>query len=333
MYHKWLDRWDERRKRFSDNIKKPSDLALGTELAFPLARDVNDLGAFCSLSEQVTRSSNVFFDVPDVVPDVNWHGDMLNFPSSVSTGTAENDIVYAKVTRARASSHAVLVFHHWNASSRNAQLARFFAARGITVFEMAMPYHLERTRPGSLYADHMLGPNLGMTIQSIRQAVVDARQLIKIVQGAGYTKLSVLGMSLGSWVAGLVAAHEPAVEKVSLLLTGGDLADMVWTGGATQHIRASFEGRIAQSELRRAWAPLSLESYVDKLARPELAIQIVLATRDQVVLPAVSERLVQRLLSAGASPHVKRLNCGHYSLTLPPYIIRAGFSALRFLNR
>ncbi|MDO9641214.1 MAG: dienelactone hydrolase-related enzyme [Pseudotabrizicola sp.] len=333
MFHEWLDRWDERRTRRRDDVKIPTEPVLDAERAFPTAKDVTDLEGFCAYAEEVIRSSDVFFAPSDDLPEVGWQDGMLSFRSDLSTGMIKNDMVHAKVTKARSSDHAVLVFHHWNASARNAQLARLFAGRGITVFEMAMPYHLERTRPGSLHADLMLSPNLGMTIQSVRQAVIDGRQLIRIAQHAGYRKISVVGISLGSWVAGLVAAHDPVVEKASLLLTGGHLADMVWTGGATRHIRTSFEGQIELAELKRAWAPLSLESYAAKLARPALDLQIVLASRDKVVLPTLSDRFVKRLQGAGASPDVKRLNCGHYSLTLPPFIIYTGMSALRFLNR
>lgn len=333
MYHRWLDHWDERRTRRRDDVKETTEPVLDTGRAFPEVKGATDLDAFCLCAEQACLTSDGFFGLPAAFPEVSWHDEVLRFPSYVSTGTTENDMVHAKVTNAKSSDHAVLVFHHWNASSRNAQLARFFAGRGMTVFEMALPYHFERTRPGSLHADHMLSPNIGRTIQSLRQAVVDGRQLIRIAQREGYRKISVLGISLGSWVAGLIAAHDPAVQKASLLLTGGDLAEMVWTGGATRHMRASFEGRIELSDLKRAWAPLNLERYVDRLARPELDIQIVLANRDQVVMPSLSERFVQLLQGAGSSPDVKRLNCGHYSLTLPPYIINTGVSALRFLKR
>ena len=36
-----------------------------------------------------------------------------------------------------------------------------------------MPYHFERSRPGAAHADYMLSANLGRTLQSVRQAVVD----------------------------------------------------------------------------------------------------------------------------------------------------------------
>jgi len=318
--------------RRRDHDKKVTGLVLDPELAFPAITGIIEIGAFCDAAEEVTLASDRFFGLPDAVPEANWEDEFVRFPSSISTGICGNDIVHSKVTRSKATDQAVLVFHHWNALSRNAQLARFFAKRGICVFEIAMPYHLERSRPGATYADHMLSPNLGRTIQSIRQAVVDGRQLIRILQRAGYRKVSVMGISLGSWVAGLVAAHDSVVERASLFLTAGDLAEMVWTGGATRHIRASLEGRIGLSELRRAWAPLNLENHAARLARPGLDLQILLAKRDRVVMPALSERLVQRLEVAAAAPNVVRLNCGHYSLTLPPYVLSSGMNASQFLR-
>lgn len=333
MYHKLLDQWDDRRTRRRDDVKVATDMVLETNRAFPGETDSVDLGNFCVFAERAARSSDAFFSIPDEMPKVRWQDDYIQFPSSIFTATPENDVVHAHVTTASTTEHAVIVFHHWNASSRNKRLARFFAARGMTVFEIALPYHLERTRLGAAHADDMLSPNLGRTIQSVRQAVVDGRELVRIVQAAGYRKISVLGMSLGSWVAGLVAAHDPAVSKASLLLNGGDLAEMVWTGSATRHIRASLDGQITSDDLKRAWAPLNLENHLDRLARSELDLQIVLAARDKVVPSAVSERFVNHLKNAGASLTVKRLNCGHYSLTLPPYIISTGISAARFLNR
>ena len=333
MYHRWLDRWDERRTRRSDDVKEVTGLDLRADLAFPASEGAANMAEFGALAAEAVADSDSFYGLDDAAPAANWEDGWLSFPSSISTETPENNTVRAKVTEAGSSDHALIVFHHWNATSRNAQLARFFAWRGFTVVEIAMPYHLERSRPGSSHADHMLSPNLGRTIQSMRQAVLDGRQLTIILQRRGYAKVSVLGISLGSWVAGLLAAHEPAVAKASLFLTAGSLADMVWTGSATRHIRASLEGEIELAELRGAWAPLSLESYADKLARHGLELQMVLAERDQVVLPALSERLVSELDRSGARSRVNRMNCGHYSLTLPRYIIGAGLSAARFLNR
>jgi pimeloyl-ACP methyl ester carboxylesterase len=105
---------------------------------------------------------------------------------------------------------------------RNRQIANFFSLRGITVVEIAMPYHFERSRPGSVHADYMLSPNLGRTIQSVRQAVLDGRKLIRWLKSEGYREISVLGMSLGSWVAGMVAAHDFGCVKSLAVSDGGE---------------------------------------------------------------------------------------------------------------
>ncbi|RUX14473.1 dienelactone hydrolase-related enzyme, partial [Mesorhizobium sp. M2A.F.Ca.ET.042.01.1.1] len=41
---------------------------------------------------------------------------------------------------------------------------------------------------------------------------------------------------------------------------------------------------------------------------------------------------MQRLEDAGARPTILELNCGHYSLVMPPYILMAGLSLKRFLS-
>ena len=42
-----------------------------------------------------------------------------------------------------------------------------------------MLYHFERSRPDASYADYILNPNIGRTLESIKQAVSDGRKLIQ----------------------------------------------------------------------------------------------------------------------------------------------------------
>ena len=332
MYHSWLDRWDERRARHGEEGKKATDFVLDAERAFPGAEKIASFEEFCVLADQAVVDPT-FFDALSVSEQGFERLDgWLKFPSDISTDIEQNNVVSAKITESGSFDQAMVIFHHWNASARNRQIANFFSHRGITVVEIAMPYHFERSRPGSVHADYMLSPNIGRTIQSVRQAVLDGRKLIRWLKREGYREISVLGMSLGSWVAAIVAAHDLAVSKASLFLTAGSLADMVWTGRATRSIRDGLEPEIELTDLRRAWGPLNLENYVHSLARPDLDLQVVLAKRDKVVLPELSERFMQRLKDAGARPNILELNCGHYSLAMPPYILLAGLSLKRFLS-
>jgi len=332
MYHKWLDRWDERRARRGEEGKHATDFALDAELAFPGAGTVRSIEEFSALADKALADQSFFERPNEVDQGFQRQGEWLKFPSDITTDVEENNTVWAKITESGSLDHALVVFHHWNARARNSQLARFLSRRGITVVEIAMPYHFERSRPGSTYADYMLSPNIGRTIQSIRQAVLDGRKLVHWLKSEGYGEVSVLGMSLGSWVGGLIAAHDPAVSKASVFLTAGSLADMIWTGRATRSIRDSLETNLDLSDLRRAWAPINLENFAHRLARRDLALHVVLAKRDKVVLPELSERLMQKLTTAGARPDIMSLSCGHYSLAIPPYILLAGLSLKQFLS-
>lgn len=331
MYLSWLDRWDEQRARRGEDGKETTSFILDADRAFP-GEKIDSIREFCARADEASTDPT-FFDEQnggDQRFEVREH--WVKFPSDISTDVAENNIVWAKITKSGSLDKALVIFHHWNARARNAQIASFLSRRGITVVEIAMPYHFERSRPGSLHADFMLSANLGRTIQAVKQAVCDGRKLIRWLKSEGYREISVLGMSLGSWVAGMIASHDPNVSKASLFLTGGSLADMVWTGRATRSIRSSLESEIELADLRRAWGPLNLENYAHRLARPDLHLQVVLAKRDTVVMPELSESLVRSLKNAGGRPQILKLNCGHYSLGKLPYILYAGLSLKRFLS-
>jgi len=327
-----LDGWDERRARRGEQWKKVADFVLDAELAFPGARKITSIEEFCALADQALADPAFFDAAAECNQGFERKDEWLRFPSDILTDIEQNNVVLAKITESGSFDQAMVIFHHWNASAWNRQIANLFSQRGITVVEIAMPYHFERKRAGSVYADYMLGPNLGRTIQSVRQAVVDGRKLIHWLKQQGYRDIAVLGMSLGSWVAGLIAAHDLNVAKASLFLTAGSLADMVWTGRATRSIRDSLQSVIDLTDLRAAWGPLNLENYAKKLARPDLDLHVVLAMRDRVVLPELSQRFMQRLKDFDARPYILELNCGHYSLAVPPYILLAGLSLRRFLS-
>lgn len=330
MYLSWLDRWDEQRAKRGEDGKATKKFTLDAELAFPGA-SIGGIREFCARAHQALADPTFFEERKGADQEFDVRDGWVRFPSGTVTDVAENNIVWAKITKSGSLDKALVIFHHWNARTRNAQIADFLSRRGITVVEIAMPYHFERRRPGSSHADYMLSASLGRTIQAVRQAVCDGRGLIRWLKAEGYQEISVLGMSLGSWVAGLIAAHDTNVSKASLFLTGGSLADMVWTGRATRNIRSSLEREIEVADLRRAWDPLNLENYTPRLARPDLDIQMVLARRDTVVVPEISESLVRSLKAVGGRPQVLKLNCGHYSLGKVPYIVCAGLSLKRFL--
>lgn len=333
MYYKWLDQKDERRAQRGEEAKLPSAIKIDSHLAFQNTDQDTTIDEFCNFAEQAVSDGN-FFDLPEHdTANFQLNGKWLTFSSAVATAVEQNNTVWARVTQSGLREKVLVVFHHWNANKWQNTIAKFFSKRGITVVEMAMPYHFQRSRPGADYADEMLSPNLGQTMQSVKQGVLDGRKLIQWLKSEGYGEISVLGMSLGSWVAGLVSAHDVNVAKTSLFLTAGSLADMVWEGRATRSIRQSLEGNIERQMFQKAWAPLNMEHYAHLLMRPELDLELVLGKRDKVVRPEISKNFVARLNKAGAGLRLTELNCGHYTLGLPQYIVRAGLKLSAQLKR
>lgn len=333
MYHSWLDRWDNKRAQRGNSVKNAEVFSLDAHLSFPIAEHDNiSIGDFVRLSQQAIASGSFFEEPTPSELHYKWRDGWIEYRTSLETEVMQNNCVRAQVTDSFSKKHALIIFHHWNATKRHKKIAAFLAKRGISVVQIAMPYHFERARSDTLYADYMISSNLGRTLQSIRQAVLDGRKLIRILEHEGYDHISVLGISLGSWIAGLVAATDQSVKKAGLFLTGGSLADMVWTSDATKHIRSSLEGQIDTKQLNAVWNLLNLENYTRQLARPGLEVQIVVATRDTVVLPHLAESLIARLHQAGANVDTLRLNCGHYSFSMPPYILPAGVRTMRFLQ-
>lgn len=326
MFNRMLDLWDERRAARGDAAKRPMSPIIDTSLPFPDASPSSDLDALCERAERAADDPAFFTPATVAKKDLRWKDGWISFQSPLPSDLEANDTVRASVVAGGGRGHALVVFHHWNARERSSRLARYFAGKGVTVVQMAMPFHMERQRPGAENVDDILSADLGRTLRSMRQAVLDGRALVGVLRDAGFARVSVLGMSLGSWVAGLVAAHDRRVGCAGLFLSAGSLADMAWTGRATRHVCASLDGVVELAQLRRAWAPLDLTRHAPKLARSGLTLQFVLARRDTVVLPELSEQLVEAVRQAGDDPRVRWLDCGHYSLSLPPYILGAGRS-------
>src|SRR5690606_6933604 len=123
-------------------------------------RKTASIEEFCALADQAVADP-AFFDGPtESYQGFERKDGWLKFPSDISTDVEQNNVVLAKITESGSFDQAMVIFHHWNASAWNRTIANFFSQRGITVVEIAMPYHFERSRPGSVHAGYMLSPNL-----------------------------------------------------------------------------------------------------------------------------------------------------------------------------
>lgn len=133
-----------------DAVRKEENNGLRPRRGTRVSRREEDktIEEFCVLADQAVANS-AFFDEPGGGDQgFERQGEWLKFPSEMSTDVEENNVVWARITDS-GSSDRVLVIFTIGMQAPGSPDCQLFSKRGITVVEIAMPYHFERSRPGS----------------------------------------------------------------------------------------------------------------------------------------------------------------------------------------
>jgi dienelactone hydrolase len=260
------------------------------------------------------------------------HAEFLRFTSPVETPFAENNLVNARWFPAR-GRRAVVVLPHWNSDALSYNsLCRVLNWMGIAVLRLSMPYHDIR-RPAEIdRADYAVSANIGRTLDSVRQGVIDARCCLDWLESQGYKQLGIVGTSLGSCYAFIATAHDPRIQVAAFNHASTYFADVVWHGQSTRHIREGLETAITLEDLRHVWRAVSPMVYFDKFSRWPRRSLIIYAKYDMTFLPEFSEQVVEEFEKHNLDHKVVVLPCGHYTLGETPYKYMDGWQLSRFLR-
>lgn len=287
-----------------------------------------------SLQEYVNRhqaKSDLFFSTPAIF-DFALNGHDLTFSSSISTECAENNVVRCRLFEGRNRKRAIIILHHWNGSpSQYYPLARAANRLGMTAVCITLPYHDLRNVLSNKIASPMVSSNLGLTIRSLRQAVVDTKGVISWLHERGYERIGLVGSSIGSCVASLTAAHDSRVKAVVQILAASHFGEAVWTGRATRHIRAALEPTLTLEQVNSVWSIISPISYVGNLRENDVSILILSGKRDTVFLPYLTQRLIGSFREYEVKCKWHALPCGHYTVARLPWKTVAVAHAVPFL--
>lgn len=260
------------------------------------------------------------------------HSGHLTFSSPLPTPYPENNLVHADwFPVADQHSRAIVVLPQWNADAQgHVGLCRLLNRFGIPALRMTMPYHDRRMPAGLSRADYHVSSNIGRTIHACRQAVIDLRACLDWLEDQGYTRLGVLGTSLGSCIAFIALAHDVRVRLGIFNHASMYFGDVVWTGLSTRHVRKGIEGRLEQEQLREVWKVISPASYVDRVAGRDLGALILWGCYDTTFLPCFTRQIIEGLRSRGVSLTARMLHCGHYTIGQFPFNLIDGFTMCRF---
>ncbi len=296
-------------------------------------------------SREVMVNSEDFFALPQV-SDYVLEGERLSWTSAVETPSAENNTGRARFFPepppksqnghgTKSQKRAVVVLPQWNADAEShVTLCRVFNHLGIAALRLTLPYHEER-RPVELErADYLVCANVGRTIQSVRQAVLDTRAAVSWLQSRGYERVGVVGTSVGSCTAFLAFAHDERIRAGVFNHVSGYFADVVWHGISTRHVRAGIEGSLTLEELREAWLPISPMPFAERLLRMPPRPMRFIAARHDLTFPAdLSRQVIERVRGLGLPLDASWLPCGHYTSGERPWVYLDGWKIASFLRK
>lgn len=260
----------------------------------------------------------------------------IKWNSAVPTLTAENNSAYARFFRSRGDRKAaVVVLPHWNAMAGSYfDLCGYFKKFGVSALRLTLPYHEERMPPELERADHLVSPDIGRTVQSVRQCVLDTRAAVRWLRLEGYERVGVVGTSIGSCVAFLAFVHDESIECAVFNHVSGMFADVVWRGLSTYHVREGLEGNISLDDLRACWLGISPLAYIDRLSvLPPRPQRYIYTKYDLSFPPDLSRLTMTRLRKAGIEHDETVFPCGHYTLGEKPWIYLDGYKIISFLRR
>ncbi len=284
-------------------------------------------------AQDYVERSDAFY-TPQSQSDVVFKNGRVQFDSPVVTPHLENNRVHGRMYEAGNKDHAILILPNWNAEGAIYDyVARSLRWFGLSSLRMSLPYH-DLRRPGYMdIADHMVSANLGRTIRSMRQAVLDARVAIAWLKEQGYKKIGLIGVSLGAHVGSIVAAHDPMVDAACLHLNGCNMSDVAWHGIASRHIRKGLQNRIELAELRKIWSLVSADTYCHKFKGRNFPLFTISGYYDAAVLPKLTRDWLETCRSHGMDVTHRIYWCGHYTLASFPFFWMSLYQTGQFLKR
>jgi dienelactone hydrolase len=261
--------------------------------------------------------------------------DVLTFTSAISSPWAENNRVYAQLFPAKRKGSAVVVLAQWNARWEEQQsVCRWLQRLGITAVKVSLPYHDKRAIPGHPRADHLVGPYVGLTMQAMRQAVLDVRRTLRWLESQEYGPLGVLGTSIGSAIGFITMCHEPAIRAGAFVHASTYFGEVVATGLTTTNVWEPLANAgITPEEIRRFWSPISPFPYIFKLRDAKKKILLITGKHDPTFSPELTERLLAELRHEQVEFEHLALSCGHYSMGVWPFSHIAGYRFGKFLQK
>ncbi len=229
--------------------------------------------------------------------------------SAVPSPVPESDRVFGRLYRASGdawSRPTIVMLHGWNGENCHRwlfpRLAGSANRRGMNLLAFELPCHGRRREVGTGPESDFISPNLVRTVMATRQAIQDTRMLVGWLRGRGVPSVHLWGISLGAWIAGLLACHDPRIASAVLMVPITRMDRAIETLPFCAPIRRGLRG--AKIQFQR----LNLPDYQPRIPKENI---LLVAGRHDLFAP---QETVEELWEAWGRPPIHWTAHGHISI-------------------
>lgn len=214
----------------------------------------------------------------------------------------------------------VIMLHGWNGENCYRLLFPLLAHQcrrnGISLLSFQLPCHGRRRAPSGLGND-FISPDLSAMIVSTHQAIADSRALIGWLKQESCGPIGIWGISLGAWLAGLLACNDDRLSFAVLMTPVVRMDRAIAELEFCAPIRRSLAGREVPFQ------GLNLTDHRPLVGRQNL---LLVAGYHDLFAPRA---WVEELWEAWDRPPIERYGHGHISMM---FSLKAMMRVLRFVR-
>jgi pimeloyl-ACP methyl ester carboxylesterase len=245
----------------------------------------------------------------------------LSWSSPIESGFSENDMFRARVFLSSQgwSAPAVILLHAlMSASDFGYQhIARRFNQVGWNAVLVHLPFHYTRIPPGYLNGALALTSELIRNAETIRQAVMEIRQLLELLRTHGADRFGLISTSYGGWIGSVLLSLEEDFEFAALLQPLVDIEEAIWNSPAALAIRSRLRRHLIEPGISRQHAHLSCPFAQKPLVDPN-RIHLLAGEFDQIV----PVKTLQRFAETWNVPNLEIVPQGHFGYVAMNRVLR-----------
>ncbi len=164
---------------------------------------------------------------------------LISWESPLGSDFTANARARARLFRIRDNAPTVIMLHALMSASDVGyrRWAKHLNALGWNAAFLHLPFHYSRRPRGYLNGELCFTADLVRTAETLRQAVVELRQLLAWLRGTGSVDFGLIGASYGGWVGSLAASLEPDLRFLALLAPMANAEHAVFDGPTSRTIR------------------------------------------------------------------------------------------------